>query len=51
MAEELFWTMLHRIESQQVDFGGSAFGKLSPRFKRSIYVIDSSTIQLVAQCI
>ncbi len=50
MAEELFWSMLSHLQSLQPRFGGSGFGKLPPRFKKPIHVIDSSTIQLVAQC-
>ena len=50
MAEKLFWFMLGHLQAS-IDFKGCAgIGKLPRRFKRSIHVIDSTTIQLVAQC-
>ena len=49
MAAKLFWFMLGHLQSM-VDFIGSGISKMPRRFKRSIHVIDSTTIQLVAQC-
>jgi len=51
MAEELFWAMMKHLESLKPGFGGVRFGKMPRRFKRTVYAVDSSTIQLVANCI
>jgi hypothetical protein len=52
MAQALFWEMLSHIESKHPDFGrGHTYSGLPRRFKRVIYAIDSTTIQLVANCI
>jgi len=50
MAKELFWKMLDLLAQKEPGFGGRQFGKLPRRFKRSIHVIDSTTIRLMAQC-
>jgi len=50
MAEELFWTMINHLEEQHPGFGGRKFGKLPRRFKKTVHVIDSSTIKLFANC-
>ncbi len=52
MAEDLFWAMLKHIQNLHPKFGlGHKYGGLPRRFKRTIYAIDSTTIQLVANCI
>ena len=51
MAEELFWEMLAHIQRIHPSFGcGHKYSGLPHRFKRTIYAIDSTTIQLVANC-
>ena len=52
MAEDLFWSMLDHIQNLHPKFGmGHKYTGLPRRFKRAIYAIDSTTIQLVANCI
>ena len=51
MAEQLFWGMLEHLTGQCPKFGGRTYKGLPRRFKRTIHVVDSSTIQLVANCI
>ncbi len=51
MAEELFWETLLHLKSQHPTFGhGKNYIGLPRRFKRIINVVDSTTIQLVANC-
>ena len=51
MAEDLFWSMLGHIQQQYPNFGyGHKYSGLPRRFKRAIYAMDSTTIQLVANC-
>jgi hypothetical protein len=50
MAEELFWRMLKDLDAQYPGFGGVKFRRLPRRFKRTVHVIDSSTIKLFANC-
>jgi hypothetical protein len=52
MAEELFWRVLSHIQNKFPAFGyGHQYSGLPKRFKRAIYAVDSTTIQLVANCI
>ena len=51
MAEALFWTLLEQFKNVSPRFGGRTFKGMPRRFKRAVYAIDSSTIQLVANCI
>jgi hypothetical protein len=52
MAEKLFWGVLGHLQSLQSKFGaGRRFRGLTGRFRRTIHVVDSTTIQLVASCI
>jgi hypothetical protein len=52
MAQALFWDVLSHIESKHPNFGRNhKYSCLPRRFKRTIYAIDSTTIQLVANCI
>jgi len=50
MAEELFWAMLDHFETLQPGFGGVKFRRLPRRFKRTVHVLDSTTIKLFANC-
>jgi hypothetical protein len=51
MAQALFWAVLSHIQNQHPDFGrGHKYSGLPKRFKRTIHAIDSTTIQLVANC-
>jgi hypothetical protein len=50
MAETLFWELLKHLESSYGVFGkGRTPGPLK-KFRRAIHIIDSTTIELVAQC-
>lgn len=52
MAEDLFWQVLSHIQNMFPRFGyGDKYCGLPRRFNRTIYAVDSTTIQLVANCI
>lgn len=52
LAERLFWAMLEHLQSTFPRFGRAAGKrKLGWRFRRAIHVVDSTTIQLVANCL
>ena len=57
MAEELFWTVKAALEANNVTVNGKTFNPRGRptgflhRFKKAIYAIDSTTIQLVLNCI
>jgi len=52
MAEALFWAVLSHLQELHPEFAGSRKGKgLLRRFKRTIHAVDSTTIQLVANCV
>lgn len=52
MAEELFWEVLKFLQSRGPGFGiEQKYSGFPKRFKKSIYAIDSTTIQLVANCL
>jgi hypothetical protein len=52
MAQALFWEVLSHIQNKHPGFGrGHKYSGLPRRFKRTIYAVDSTTIQLVANCI
>ena len=51
MAEELFWEVLGYLQTMTPLFGGRSYKGFPRRFKRAIHAVDSSTIQLVANCI
>jgi len=52
MAQALFWDVLSHIQNKHPDFGRNhKYSGLPRRFKRAIYAVDSTTIQLVANCI
>ena len=56
MAEELFWEVKAQLEKKHPRFGyrsrpgGKGYVGIPRRFKRTINAVDSSTIQLVANC-
>jgi len=51
MAEKLFWGVLEHLRNLQPRFGTGAGRKgLAHRFTRTIHVVDSTTIQLIASC-
>lgn len=51
MAEALFWSTLEDLQKEHPKFGmGRNYIGIPRRFKRIINVIDSTTIQLVANC-
>ena len=51
MAEKLFWGVLDHLRAIQPRFGAGGGRKgLAHRFKRTIHVVDSTTIQLIASC-
>jgi hypothetical protein len=51
MAQVLFWEILNHFISICPRFGGQRFKGMPRRFKRAVYAVDSSTIQLVINCI
>ena len=52
MAQDLFWQVLSHIQKTFPNFGyGHKYSGIPRRFKRAIYAVDSTTIQLVANCI
>jgi len=53
MAEALFWSVLDGIKDRWPGFGlqGRQYCGIPRRFKRTINVVDSTTIRLVANCL
>ena len=53
MAEALFWSVSDGLKKACPSFGtqGRRYGGIPRRFKRVINVVDSSTIQLMANCL
>lgn len=51
MAERLFWETLAHLTGLCPRFGGRTFKGMPRRFKRAVHAVDSSTIQLAANCI
>ena len=51
LAEKLFWSVLEDLQRQSPGFGQGSTGKrLAARFRKTIHVIDATTIQLIASC-
>ncbi len=50
MAEALFWKVLEHLEHQYPGAGASAFRRLPRRFRRTVHVVDATTIKLFANC-
>ena len=51
LAEDLFWQMLEHLQGLCPAFGGGRGRRLAGRFKRSIHVVDSTVLELVASCL
>jgi IS4 transposase len=52
MAEKLFWEVLRELGERSPEFVSARAGKkFARRFKRTIHVVDSTTIQLIASCL
>jgi hypothetical protein len=51
MAEKLFWQTLEHLQSVCPGFGSGRRKRFAFRFKRMIHVVDSTTLQLVANCV
>ena len=53
MAEKLFWEVLAHLNEISPNFRiqGRRYCALPRRFKRMIHVVDSTTIQLIANCL
>ena len=51
MAEKLFWAVFEHLGELSPRFvSGSAGTRFARRFKRTIHLVDSTTIQLIASC-
>jgi len=51
MAEKLFWAVFEHLGNLSPRFvSGKAGKRFARRFKRTIHLVDSSTIQLIASC-
>ena len=51
LAEDLFWRMLAHLKGLCPAFAGGAGRRLAGRFTRSIQVVDSTVLELVASCL
>jgi hypothetical protein len=51
MAEQLFWRMFEHLGSLSPSFVGGRRRAPLHRFKRAVHIIDSTVIQLVANCL
>jgi hypothetical protein len=50
MAEKLFWQTLEHLQNLSPGFGRGRRRRFAFRFKRVIHLVDSTTLQLVANC-
>lgn len=50
MAQALFWAVVNHLNAIHPSFAGRRYKGFPRRFKRVINVVDSSTIELVANC-
>jgi hypothetical protein len=50
IAQDLYWAVSKHLHAQTPGFGGRHYRGMPRRFKRAIHAVDSSTIQLVANC-
>ncbi len=50
LPEQLFWQMLEHLQGLCPGFGRRGRPRFAFRFKRMIHLVDSTTIQLVANC-
>ena len=51
MAEQLFWRVLEHLKEQTSGFAAGKWRGSAFRFKMPIHVIDSTTVELVANCL
>lgn len=51
LAERLFWSVLEHLQSLKPGFARGTPFRLARRFKRVIHVVDTTTIELVANCL
>jgi len=51
LAEQLFWQTLAHLQSLCPGFGHGRRPRFAFRFKRMIHLVDSTTLQLVANCL
>jgi hypothetical protein len=52
MAEQLFWAVLEHLGNQSPGFvSGRAGKRFARKFKRTIHLVDSTTIPLIASCL
>src|ERR1044071_2394501 len=51
LAEQLFWRMFEHLGSLSPGFAGGRRRAPLHRFKRAVHIIDSTVIQLVANCL
>ena len=51
LAEKLFWSVLNHLQTLSPGFGRVKLGKsVTHRFRKTIHLVDSTTIELVASC-
>lgn len=51
MAQRLFWAVLENLQAKFPRFGSGSTRGMAWRFRRTIHVVDSTVIQLVASCV
>lgn len=51
MAESLFWQTLRHLEQTYAGFGRGQSAGMAHRFRRSIHIVDSTVVQLMASCL
>jgi hypothetical protein len=51
MAESLFWHTLRHLEQTYAGFGRGQPAGMAHRFRRSIHIVDSTVVQLMALCL
>jgi hypothetical protein len=51
LAEDLFWRMLEHLKGLCPAFAGGSGRRLAGRFTRSIQVVDSTVLELIASCV
>ena len=51
LAQDLFWQMLEQLKSLCPAFAGGTGRRLAGRFTRSIHIVDSTVLELIASCL